>query len=90
MLKVICRGCGGSFHEANEKSGSITVEGEHSAKIIDNPRVVKYDPEAVCNGAMLSLVEPYKSWGWTSFPNDASVIYDALDCPECGTPYPRS
>lgn len=88
ILNVKCRNCGGSFHTANSKNGSIELKHEHSTKIIENPRVIKYDPDVVCNGAMLSLKEPYKSWGWTTFPNDSSVIYNAIECPECGAPYP--
>ena len=45
----------------------------------------QYNPDIDANPAMLSLKEPYKSWGWTGMPNDPSMGYGCLECPDCGT-----
>jgi len=38
-------------------------------------------------GNMLRLKEPYRSNGWTSFPEHEGMSYGALECPECGNQY---
>lgn len=45
----------------------------------------QYNPDIDANPAMLALKEPYKSWGWTGMPNDPSMGYGCLECPDCGT-----
>lgn len=39
---------------------------------------------------MFELMDPYKTWGWSSFFNNDSVGYGDLECPNCGTPYAPS
>lgn len=47
----------------------------------------RYDADKVPNGSMLRLKEPWRSWGWSSFPElDSSVLAD-LECPGCGVSY---
>ncbi|MCK5602679.1 hypothetical protein KAR91_12435 [Candidatus Pacearchaeota archaeon] len=45
----------------------------------------QYNPDIDANPAMLELKEPYVSWGWTGMPNDPSMGYGCLECPDCGT-----
>jgi len=48
----------------------------------------KYDPDEVTTGDMLRLKEPYRSRGWTSFPERKEYRRGSLECPGCGAPYP--
>jgi hypothetical protein len=45
----------------------------------------QYNPDIDANPAMLELKEPYVSWGWNGMPNDPSMGYGCLECPDCGT-----
>ena len=38
-------------------------------------------------GYMLRLKEPYRSYGWDSFPETEDFGYASLECPGCGVPY---
>jgi len=44
-----------------------------------------YNPDIDANPAMLTLKEPYKSWGWTQMTNDPGMGYGCLECPDCGS-----
>lgn len=45
-----------------------------------------YDPNKVLNATMLTMMEPYKSYGWEQYPPDDSIVMDQLACPDCGAP----
>lgn len=47
----------------------------------------KFTPDTPVNGSMLTLKQPYKGNGWTSFPEHAGTSYGEMECPECGAPY---
>jgi hypothetical protein len=44
-----------------------------------------YDLETNANPSMLTLKEPWKSWGWDDLGKDPSAGYGCLVCPDCGT-----
>ena len=44
-----------------------------------------YDPEKFANPAMINLKSKYRGWGWDELPQDSSMGYGCLVCPECGT-----
>jgi len=50
----------------------------------------QFDPEATPHGGMFSLMEPFRSNGWNSFPEHVGVVGSALECPDCGAPYADS
>jgi hypothetical protein len=83
-IDVKCRACGGIYVETNDADGIILLED----KCIPDPRIKTFDPDVITNGAMLRLKEPYRSWGWTSFPHDTVSTRDALQCPNCMAPLP--
>jgi hypothetical protein len=83
-LDVVCPGCGGRFHETFDEDGYVEpLKGMGKVK---NPRQTKYSP-LTPNGSMMTLKEPFRSWGWATFPQDPWYAGDALQCPECETPY---
>ena len=47
----------------------------------------KYTPAVPAKGYMLRLKEPYRSYGWDSFPENEDFGYASLECPQCGIPY---
>ncbi len=48
----------------------------------------KYDPSKPVNGAMLRLIEPYRTQlNWYSFPENDSISYACCECPDCGSQY---
>ena len=48
----------------------------------------KYDPSKPVNGAMLRLIEPYRTeLNWYSFPGNDSISYACCECPDCGSQY---
>ncbi len=47
-----------------------------------------FDPEVVATGNMFALKEPYRTWRWSSFPERPEHKLAALECPQCGVPYP--
>lgn len=85
-LDVICRSCGGRFHETNDADGwvpSFDGLGE-----IPNPQIRAYQPNTIACASMFKLKEPYRSQGWEDFPKDPSYTGEAIECPQCGSPYP--
>lgn len=46
-----------------------------------------YLPDVATTGNMLRLKEPYRSDGWSSFPEDVSMSFGSLECPACGGMY---
>ena len=47
----------------------------------------KYTEETTPNGSMFQLKDPWKSWRWSSFPEQSHVTLGALECPGCGASY---
>jgi predicted RNA-binding Zn-ribbon protein involved in translation (DUF1610 family) len=45
----------------------------------------KYTPDAPPHPGMVSMMEPYLSWGWELPPADESAGYGCLECGECGS-----
>jgi len=45
----------------------------------------KYDGSVSAHPGMISMKEPYLSWGWTPPPMDDSAGYGVLECGECGS-----
>lgn len=82
---VICRACGGVYLETNDEDGFLLTD---DGTRLPDPRVKRFDPDAVANGAMLRLKEPYRSYGWSCFAHCVSQVRDALVCPSCETPLP--
>jgi translation initiation factor IF-1 len=48
---------------------------------------VSFTEDISLNGGMFRLKEPYKSNGWSSFPEHSGVTGQAIECPNCGSPY---
>jgi len=46
----------------------------------------KFDPEALADGSMFRLKQPYADWGWQTFSREPQG-YGVLECPNCGAPY---
>jgi hypothetical protein len=48
-----------------------------------------FTEEKPANGTMFRLLRPFGPLGanWSSFPNDADVVCEALECPGCGCSY---
>lgn len=45
-----------------------------------------YDPEKTAHPGMISMIEPYRGYGWQQPPKDPSAGYGVLECCECGSP----
>lgn len=49
-----------------------------------------YQPNIRANGAMVELLDPWKSWGWEVFGDNrkatASVLDSEMFCPSCDSP----
>ncbi len=43
-----------------------------------------FDPDKDANPAMIELKQKYKDWGWEQIPQDKSMGYGCIVCPECG------
>jgi len=43
-----------------------------------------FDPDKDANPAMINLKQKYKDWGWEQIPQDKSMGYGCIVCPECG------
>lgn len=85
-LDVICRGCGGKFHETNDSNGWIkTMDGTGQ---VQDPRVRAFDPARAVNASMFRLKDFYARQAWADFPKDPAYTGDTIECPACGTPYP--
>ena len=85
VFDVVCRSCNGVYHETNDQDGWIELD---DCRKIRDPFVGKFYPKAIANASMFRLKEPYVGYGWTDFPKDPSLTGDALECPQCGSPYP--
>lgn len=45
----------------------------------------KYDPDKPANPGMLTMIEPYRGWGWEGPPMDNAAGFGSIECGECGS-----
>ena len=46
-----------------------------------------YDPKQPAKGYNFRMKQPWRGYGWSSFPENEDSVYGALECPGCGTLY---
>ena len=57
-----------------------------SCKKICHETTSAYDPDVIANGSMVSLIDPWKAWGWGTFGNEckaSGVLASEMFCPSC-------
>lgn len=79
MVDVICRCCGGRFHEVVDKD--LLVNGNLSYC------QQRYKEDVPANGAMFRLKQEYRDASWTSFIETADTVFNNLKCPNCNSVY---
>lgn len=44
-----------------------------------------FDPGKPANPGMITMLEPYKGWGWQAPPMDISAGFGSIECGSCGS-----
>ena len=84
------------FKAVEVEGGWICVKDDSDATTLDvlcpgcgqsyHSTTEHYNPNIDANPSMITLKEPYKSWGWAQITSDPGMGYGCLECPDCGSP----